>query len=49
MSYDQKCFDLAESFLADAGFSGSDIIDGLAYEIQDVIEAYIKEIERSEE
>ena len=42
MSYDKKCWDLAEIFLKDDGFTHTGDIDALAQQIQDTIEDFIK-------
>ena len=38
MSYDAKCYELAESFLSDSGPYLSSEVDQLAHVIQDAIE-----------
>lgn len=45
-SFDARCYDLAEHFLADTGFAGnSEVITELAVEIQATIEDFISELE----
>jgi hypothetical protein len=48
MAYDSRCFDLAELFLTDAGWSSTRASEHLAQEIQDAIEAFIRNYEPTE-
>lgn len=41
MTYDKKCLDLAEAFLADAKITERGLIEDLACEIQQAIEDFI--------
>jgi hypothetical protein len=47
MSYDSKCYELAETFLLDANCMTKERAGELAQEIQDVIESYLNALEDS--
>ena len=47
MSYDPKCYDLAQAFLADYSEFGQAIVSDLAQVIQDAIEDFIEEERRA--
>jgi hypothetical protein len=46
MSYDTKCYELAQSFLEDANMASVRQIHELAQEIQDTIESFIESEQR---
>lgn len=45
MSYDTKCYNLAEAFLSDGGWTHSGDYERLAQQIQDCIEDFVAELE----
>lgn len=45
MSYDAKCYDLAEAFLKEAGYDNTIDKDQLAQAIQDCIEDYLCDLD----
>ncbi len=49
MSYDPKCYDLAETFLSDVKGATAEDIDELAQAIQDCCEGACREIEVANE
>ncbi len=48
-SFDPKCYDLAEAFLADVPDTNANDIRALAVSIQELIEDFISEHEKREE
>lgn len=48
MSYDTKCYDLAEAFLQDSGWTHDATISALAQHIQDTIEDFIVDLEEQD-
>lgn len=44
-TYDTKCYDLAQAFLKDGGWTYSGDIERLAQRIQDCIEDFMAELE----
>ena len=49
MSYDPKCYDLAEAFLKDGGWTHTTDIEKLAQKIQDVIEDHLADLSNAME
>ena len=47
MSYDTKCYALAEAFLKDGGWTYEPDIHKLAQNIQDCIEDYVSDLENT--
>jgi hypothetical protein len=49
VSYDPKCYDLAETFLKDGGWTHTTDIHRLAQQIQDCIEDYMADLSNAME